>query len=62
VLDCLYRAALGLELSAPRSWPVANATVNRMLWTPQGLTLVGWNDASHLEGHAGDQPPPADTP
>jgi len=62
VLDCLYRAALGIELSAPRSWPVANATVNRLLCTPQGLTLVGWNDASHLEAGAAGQPPPADTP
>jgi len=62
VLDCLYRAALGIELSAPRSWPVANATVNRLLWTPQGLTLVGWNDTSHLEAGADGQPPAADTP
>ncbi len=62
VLDCLYRAALGIDLSAPRSWPVANATVNRLLCTPQGLTLVGWNDASHLEVGFSGQPPPADTP
>ncbi len=60
VLDCLYRAALGIDLAAPRSWPVANATVNRLLWTPQGLTMVGWNDASHLQAGANDQPPPAD--
>ncbi len=62
VLDCLYRAALGIELQAPRSWPVANAAINRLLWTPQGLSMVGWHDAAHLEGVPGDEPPPADTP
>ena len=62
VLDCLYRAALGIELQAPRSWPIANAAINRLLWTPQGLSMVGWHDAAHLEGVPGDEPPPADTP
>jgi len=49
VLDCLYRAATRLELQAPRTWQVGNATVNRLLWTPQGFTLVGWNDDVHLQ-------------
>jgi len=49
VLDCLYRAATRLELQAPRTWHVGNATVNRLLWTPEGFTLVGWNDTTHLE-------------
>ncbi len=62
VLDCLYRAALGIELQAPRSWPVANAVINRLLWTPQGLSMVGWHDAAHLDGVPGDEPPPADLP
>ncbi len=50
VLDCLYRAAAGIELSAARHWQVTNAAVNRLLWTPQGFSLVGWNDTAHLEG------------
>ena len=50
VLDCLYRAAAGIELGAARTWQVTNAAVNRLLWTPQGLSLVGWNDTAHLEG------------
>lgn len=50
VLDCLYRAATRLELQAPRTWQVGNATVNRLLWTPEGFTLVGWNDDAHLQG------------
>ena len=56
VLDSLYRAATHLALDAPRSWPLGNAVINRMLWTPQGLTLVGWNDAAHLDGIALDDP------
>ena len=50
VLDCLYRAATRLPLQAPRTWQVGNASINRLLWTPEGFTLVGWNDASHLQG------------
>ena len=50
VLDCLYRAASGIALDAPRSWELGNATVNRLLYTARGFTLVGWNDAQHLEG------------
>jgi probable phosphoglycerate mutase len=50
VLDCLYRAASGIALDAPRSWELGNATVNRLLYTPRGFTLVGWNDTLHLEG------------
>ena len=53
VLDCVYRAATHLALQAPRTWQLNNATVNRLLWTPQGLAIVGWNDAQHLEPSAG---------
>ena len=50
VLDCLYRAAAGVALDAPRTWQLGNATINRLLYTPRGFSLVGWNDASHLDG------------
>jgi probable phosphoglycerate mutase len=50
VLDCLHRAALRVELTAPRAWPLANATVNRLLFTGEGLMLIGWNDDAHLAG------------
>ena len=50
VLDCLYRAASRIGLDEPRSWQLGNAAINRLLWTPQGFTLVGWSDTSHLEG------------
>lgn len=49
VLDQLYRLATGQELQAPRSWHLGNAAINRLLWTPEGFTLVGWGDTSHLE-------------
>lgn len=49
VMDILYRLATGQELQAPRSWQLGNAAINRLLWTPEGFTLVGWADTSHLE-------------
>ena len=49
VLDILYRAATRLTLQAPRTWQLTNTAVNRLLWTPEGLTLVGWADTRHLE-------------
>ncbi|MDM0024746.1 histidine phosphatase family protein [Variovorax saccharolyticus] len=48
VMDVLYRAATGQELQAPRTWHLGNAAINRLLWTPQGFTLVGWGDVGHL--------------
>lgn len=50
VLDCLYRAATHVDLQAPRSWLLGNASINRLLHTPQGFSLVGWNDDHHLQG------------
>ena len=49
VMDMLYRLATGQELQAPRNWLLGNAAINRLLWTPDGVTLVGWADSSHLE-------------
>ncbi len=54
VVDLLYRAATRVPLDLPRSWALGNATVNRLLHTPQGLTLVGWNDTAHLDALAAD--------
>jgi probable phosphoglycerate mutase len=55
VLDILYRAATRLELQAPRTWQLTNTAVNRLLWTPQGLSLVGWGDTSHLQALGQDE-------
>ena len=54
VLDCLYRAATRVALDAPRSWQLGNATINRLLATAGGFTLVGWNDDHHLAGLSAD--------
>ncbi len=55
VMDLLYRAATGQDLQAPRTWELGNAAVNRLLWTPQGLSLVGWADTSHLNDETLDE-------
>jgi len=49
VLDVLYRLATGQDTQAPRTWHLGNAAINRLLWTPQGLSLVGWGDVAHLQ-------------
>ena len=48
VMDVLYRAATRQEIQARRTWDLGNATINRLLWTPEGLSLVGWADTQHL--------------
>ena len=66
VMDCLYRAAARVALDAPRSWQLANTGINRLLYTPQGFTLVGWGDVHHLDDHlderAGDEPADVEPP
>lgn len=49
VLDMLYRLATRQSVSAPRTWELGNAAINRLLWTPEGMTLVGWADSRHLD-------------
>ncbi len=49
VLDMLYRLATGQALNAPRTWELGNCAINRLLYTPDALTLVGWADTQHLE-------------
>lgn len=54
-LDILHREALSLSLQAPRTWVLANAAVQRLLVHDGGITIVGWNDASHLAGEGRDE-------
>jgi len=49
VLDVFYRLATGQGISAARTWDLGNCAINRLLWTPQTLTLVGWADTAHLD-------------
>jgi probable phosphoglycerate mutase len=55
VLDTLYRVATGQEVNSPRTWQLPNGAINRLLWTPEGFTLVGWSDTQHLENEAADE-------
>ena len=55
VLDMLYRLATGQDVNAVRTWDLGNCAINRLLWTPQGLSLVGWADTSHLEASSQDE-------
>ncbi|MEJ8813624.1 histidine phosphatase family protein [Variovorax ureilyticus] len=55
VMDVLYRAATRQGLQAPRTWALGNAAINRLLWTPQGFTLVGWADTRHLSDDVLDE-------
>ena len=54
VMDVLYRAATRLPIQAPRTWTLGNAAINRLLWTPQGFSLVGWADTQHLDDESLD--------
>ena len=49
VMDVLYRLATHQALAAPRTWKLGNAAINRLLWTPESLTIVGWSDTRHLD-------------
>jgi probable phosphoglycerate mutase len=55
VLDALYRVATGQEVNSPRTWELPNGAINRLLWTPEGFTLVGWSDTQHLDHAAADE-------
>ncbi|MCC2971362.1 histidine phosphatase family protein [Massilia sp. IC2-476] len=48
VLECAYRAALGLSLETPRDFKVLNASVNRFVVEEGGLKLVSWGEVGHL--------------
>mgnify|MGYP000213882111 CR=1 FL=1 len=55
VLDVLYRLATGQDIQAPRTWALDNAAINRLMWTPESLTLIGWADTQHLNRAAMDE-------
>ena len=55
VMDQLYRLATGQDLQAPRTWQLGNAAINRLLWSGQGLSLIGWSDTTHLDDQSRDE-------
>ena len=52
VMDILYRLATQQDLQAPRTWVLTNTAINRLLWTPQGLSLVDWGGVRRLASGA----------
>jgi probable phosphoglycerate mutase len=48
VLECIYRAALGLPLETPRDFKVLNASINRFTVRDGKLELVSWGEVEHL--------------
>ncbi|MCY7371277.1 MAG: histidine phosphatase family protein [Polaromonas sp.] len=62
VMDVLYRAAMRLDITAPRTWQLRNTAINRLLWSAGGFSLVGWADTRHLDDDTRDdglRPSPA---
>jgi len=57
VLECAYRAALGLPLETPRDFKVHNASINRFVVEQGALTLVSWGEIAHLRQTALDDLP-----
>ena len=55
VMDILYRAATRLDLQADRTWALGNTAINRLLWSPEGFSLVGWADVQHLSDDGLDE-------
>lgn len=48
VLECAYRAALGLPLETPRDFKVHNASINRFTVEEGRLQMVSWGEIGHL--------------
>ncbi|WP_314443407.1 histidine phosphatase family protein [Massilia timonae] len=57
VLECAYRAALGLPLETPRDFKVHNASINRFVVEQGALKLVSWGEIAHLRQTALDDLP-----
>ena len=55
VLDAIYRLASGVDIRAPRNWHLGNAAINRLLWSPDGLSLLSWGDTRHLDEESLDE-------
>lgn len=49
VLECAYRAAMGMPLETPRNFPIMNASINRFKLKDGALTLASWGEVGHLQ-------------
>jgi len=55
VLECAYRAAMGLPLEGARDFSVKNASLNRFSFADGKLKLDAWGDVAHLAAPAMDE-------
>lgn len=55
VLDCIYRAATGMDLRSPRRVDMLNAAINRVVWHEGQLQLEQWGGVEHLAADARDE-------
>jgi probable phosphoglycerate mutase len=55
VLDCVNRAARGLDFSKPRDVELANAAINRLWWNGASMQIRQWGDVAHLTSDALDE-------
>lgn len=55
VLDCAYRAATGMSLSAKREHTLRNASINRLRQSGAGWAVERWGDVAHLDVEAFDE-------
>ncbi|GGX45485.1 histidine phosphatase family protein [Undibacterium squillarum] len=55
VLECAYREAKQLPLSAPREVTIYNASINRFTLHGDVLQLMQWGDIAHLDADAMDE-------
>lgn len=55
VLECAYRAAVGMSLESPRDFAVKNASVNRFSYADGSLHLLHWGNVEHLAAPAMDE-------
>ena len=49
VLDCHYRIACGLDMTAVRQHPLHNAALNRIAWDGHRYRLIAWGQVDHLQ-------------
>ena len=54
LVDAAHCTCLAGPASRPR-WGLGNAAIKRLLWSPQGFSLVGWGDVGHLAEGALDE-------
>jgi len=55
VLDCLNRAARGIDFSQARDFEIPNAGINRLIWSGSKLQIAQWGDVAHLTSASLDE-------